>query len=428
MISKVSSYVDAIAQYSFRLLSIVLPGLGILLGYIFFSQKLGWLSISLVDLLDPLYRLSAASGQYISVNQSVLILAIVCLTFIIILLPRLLAWLTPLRVELVWKLFGLNTLFLCTAYFITPASRTVAMFWLWPFLTIGLWILALWVADTIHTFLFSRTYFESGDYKHLQNIFYLDLVLILLAGSFVYTYAGSETSWFAVGTGVAFLCCLGFMLVREFMPLLLMEVSAETDAKLETSIDADIYKRKESENSTSINTFEQETAQRLRSEVRASHIYVLSNLTIPKPSEGNIQLDNLLLCNKGIFVIENKNYSGLITGGLNSKWYRDHDMEVKASSGINPAEQTRNQMYALKNHINNKVLESVSWIDCAVVFPNKASFELQDILTNQFDGNAVGVFNLDQFIKSVNKLKGKKSGICADPTQLKQLADLLKNT
>ncbi len=71
----------------------------------------------------------------------------------------------------------------------------------------------------------------------------------------------------------------------------------------------------------SLNKGERLVHDRLKRELEAKHFHLLNSITIPTSSGGSTQIDHVVICKGGIYVIEVKHYSGWIFGSANNpKW------------------------------------------------------------------------------------------------------------
>lgn len=68
--------------------------------------------------------------------------------------------------------------------------------------------------------------------------------------------------------------------------------------------------------------------------------HVIHNLVIPTEDGKTTQIDNVLITTKGIFVIENKNVSGIVKNEQNGNWYTILNKEPYPIE-INPIEQNK---------------------------------------------------------------------------------------
>ena len=85
----------------------------------------------------------------------------------------------------------------------------------------------------------------------------------------------------------------------------------------------------------------------------------LFNLYIPKSNGKTSEIDVVMLCNKGIFVFESKNYSGWIFGKENQKnWYQTlptNTGKAHKEEFYNPIMQNYNHIRHLRSFIDQKI-------------------------------------------------------------------------
>lgn len=102
--------------------------------------------------------------------------------------------------------------------------------------------------------------------------------------------------------------------------------------------------------------------------------YVIDNLIIPAENGKSSQLDHVLLSNYGIFVIETKNYSGRIYGGVDQlEWTQVLKYGKVKNKLYNPIKQNKTHIYNLSKFINESNIPYYS----LVVFTNKAELEFR---------------------------------------------------
>lgn len=74
---------------------------------------------------------------------------------------------------------------------------------------------------------------------------------------------------------------------------------------------------------------------------------VIHDLVIPTENGKKTQIDNILITTKGIFVIENKNFSGIVKNDQNGNWYTILNKE-SYSTNYNPIEQNKYHIKCLQ--------------------------------------------------------------------------------
>lgn len=85
--------------------------------------------------------------------------------------------------------------------------------------------------------------------------------------------------------------------------------------------------------------------------------HVINNVILKHPNGHTTQIDHIIISRKGIFVIETKNYAGILYGNINKKYW----VHI---SGKNK-HQVYNIMYQNQGHINaikNNVIDIISCI------------------------------------------------------------------
>jgi len=147
---------------------------------------------------------------------------------------------------------------------------------------------------------------------------------------------------------------------------------------------------------SSANDFETLVGSTLSKCVTGTYGKVLTGFHITTSTE-DVDLDNIVICEAGVFAIECKNYSGRITGTRNGKWKtigKVGSRSVRATRGKNPADQAGSVAFALLNYLRKKVPTETPFVYGVVVFPDNAEFEITDVTTNKFSANAPAVFQL----------------------------------
>ena len=105
--------------------------------------------------------------------------------------------------------------------------------------------------------------------------------------------------------------------------------------------------------------------------------YILRNVYIPKPNGGTSEIDLLLIHESGIYVFENKNYSGWIFGDE----YKDYWTQtlnggrrgVDKNKFYNPIKQNRSHVRNLRNYL--QIPEEKLPIHSIVVFGDSCEFK-----------------------------------------------------
>lgn len=84
---------------------------------------------------------------------------------------------------------------------------------------------------------------------------------------------------------------------------------------------------------------------RLKKSLEKKYHHVISNVTLPIGS-GTTQIDHIVVCDKGIFVIETKDYNGVVYAGAGRNWYQY--MGKKKYPFQNPHRQNYKHIMVLK--------------------------------------------------------------------------------
>lgn len=114
------------------------------------------------------------------------------------------------------------------------------------------------------------------------------------------------------------------------------------------------------------------------------HGYVLRNLYLPKVDGGTSEVDVVLICSKGIFVFESKNYAGWIFGNDKNRYWTVVLFTGRGWSGLNKSKKHRfyNPIWQNNTHVNclKRVVGNSYPIESVVVFTDRC--ELKDITNN----------------------------------------------
>lgn len=133
------------------------------------------------------------------------------------------------------------------------------------------------------------------------------------------------------------------------------------------------------------------TASELRSRCGMK---VLRNIYLPY--NGRLtEIDMIAFSKLGVFIIENKNYSGEIVGSLNDKYWKVRYSSNHIERLYNPVFQNIRHKNAVERLFNSSNLRGIP-IFRPVIFSNKASLSLK--------GCEKSVFTLDSFIDTYNNI------------------------
>ena len=130
----------------------------------------------------------------------------------------------------------------------------------------------------------------------------------------------------------------------------------------------------------------------------------LFNLYIPKPNNGTTEIDLLLICSKGLFVIESKNYSGWIFGNeANKNWTQVLPVgrgRSHKSYFYNPIKQNANHIKYLRRLVGKSMP-----IWSIIVFSDEC--ELKDVTIKSRD---VDVVYLSDVLYTVTEIHNEVQG------------------
>lgn len=93
---------------------------------------------------------------------------------------------------------------------------------------------------------------------------------------------------------------------------------------------------------------EYELLQLLKSKLDVEEYYMFNDLIIPNGSESTSEIDHIVISSHGIFVIENKDYSGWIFGDEKSYKWTEIIKGGKKYPFLNPLHQNRTHVNALR--------------------------------------------------------------------------------
>lgn len=133
--------------------------------------------------------------------------------------------------------------------------------------------------------------------------------------------------------------------------------------------------------------------------------YVLHNLYVPKVDGGSSEVDVVLVCTKGIFVFESKNYAGWIFGDDEHKYWTVTLYAGKDWIGFKQTEKHKfyNPIWQNNSHIRNlkKVLGNTVPMISIVVFSDRC--ELKNIV-NYSDTNIMQTSYLKHYLSDVRNI------------------------
>lgn len=124
--------------------------------------------------------------------------------------------------------------------------------------------------------------------------------------------------------------------------------------------------------------------------------HVFRNVYVPRDDGSTSEIDVILICVKGIFVIESKNFAGYIFGNENNRNWTVSLYAGKSWTGRKKTEKHSfyNPIWQNKTHIKSlrKYIKATAPIYSFVVFSNRG--ELKSVT---YDGTKVKIFTVDQF-------------------------------
>ena len=122
----------------------------------------------------------------------------------------------------------------------------------------------------------------------------------------------------------------------------------------------------------------------------------------------NTELDNVIINNRGVFIIEVKNYSGILIGDEDDfEWIKNKYTEAGnfyQKSVKNPIKQIKRQVYILSGYLKAHGFDV--WIEGYVFFvEGNSPINSKYILNTQKDINTVIHFGINNKLKKVDKEK-----------------------
>ena len=148
--------------------------------------------------------------------------------------------------------------------------------------------------------------------------------------------------------------------------------------------------------------------------------YILNNIYIPKSENRTCEIDLLYITEKGLFVIESKNYSGYIFGDQRNKnWtqtlYNSRTNKVEKYHFYNPIWQNNNHVKFLKEYLK----EYESPIYSLIVFSDRC--ELKNI---QFSSENTYVIQRDNLKSTISQI-WKSTDSILDSNTTQKIYDIL---
>ena len=110
----------------------------------------------------------------------------------------------------------------------------------------------------------------------------------------------------------------------------------------------------------------------------STHYFLMNDLYIPKKDGTTSQIDHLVISDKGIFVIETKNYQGWITGTENNQYWTQIIYKRKEKF-FNPIWQNAGHIKAIQEYLGDAVRDCP--IHSIIVFGKQAEFKFKTPFT-----------------------------------------------
>lgn len=145
----------------------------------------------------------------------------------------------------------------------------------------------------------------------------------------------------------------------------------------------------------------------------------LFNIYIPKEEEQTTEIDVLLICSKGIFVFESKNYSGWIFG---SEYKKDWYQTLPRGRGRSHKEHFYNPILQNRTHIKylKKLIGDEIPIRSIIVFSERC--ELKHI---QLKSNGIRVIKRDAVAPVVSKICSQTTDILLNENEIEKIYNIL---
>ena len=143
----------------------------------------------------------------------------------------------------------------------------------------------------------------------------------------------------------------------------------------------------------------------------------LFNAYIPKENDGTTEIDVMMICSKGIFVFESKNYSGWIFGSEDQKnWYqtlRRGKGKSRKEHFYNPIMQNQTHIKYLKELVGENIL-----MKSIITFSNRCTLKSIKVKSND-----VNVINRRYVKKVVKKIYSQTTEEILSVEQIKEIYD-----
>lgn len=148
---------------------------------------------------------------------------------------------------------------------------------------------------------------------------------------------------------------------------------------------------------------------------------LLFNLYLPKGENETSEIDLLMICKKGIFVFESKNYSGWIFGDEDKLyWYQTlpRGRHCKKERFYNPIMQNSTHIKCLDKCLENRIDAGVP-INSVIVFSERCTLKKVTVR------NGIRVINRNEICDTVNELCEKSSAVSLSAEKINEIYDIL---
>ncbi|MBP0979485.1 MAG: NERD domain-containing protein [Oscillospiraceae bacterium] len=157
-----------------------------------------------------------------------------------------------------------------------------------------------------------------------------------------------------------------------------------------------------------------ETGEALVNEILSSlnpkKYFVLNNIILEHPNKRTSQVDHIIISRKAIFVIETKNYSGVLFGNIKNRYWL-HISGKNKHSVYNIAAQNQGHINAIKNNINNILLNNISYrkykkfFVSVLLFKNNCKVKIKKPLFYNLKSKKIIICNFGNLVKIIKKTR-----------------------
>lgn len=226
----------------------------------------------------------------------------------------------------------------------------------------------------------------------------------------VFVFIGVSITGYSENLGMAVFFFV-FGLLNLIFIILTMKLRKQFNNGIEESIKLDIEAEQNLpiKDKDAFNKAKQQFLEsRIETEVKAKipEAKIIRNAYIPRPDGSTSELDLIVICKQGIFIIESKN----ITGKIIADWKNDKDIKIQHPGGStfsiqNPIEQNTQHYYSLRNYlgIDSNLFRSI------VVFGDQCMFDYKALTPYHAE-----VCKLDKLIESMNRIANRYKTILED--------------